>query len=298
MFSTDRFTLFLFKKDNYIEFLVIICYNRCQKGIGDDMSSNTLKYNTESKIIVFTGAIKSGSPYISKLPRNHESLFYVTKGNLIYESAAVRAVIREGNVGYIPRGFSDKSSAYECETVEYIAINLNIEDVNKTEYDLPFSPVIPQSSKSSYEKLFGKLLSVFNSKRDGYLYLSHGIIMQIIGQLMLDESILRRNNENPLELIINEMKENFSNPNLRICDLARSAGMSEKNFRRVFEKIYQKKPYAFLQEYRIEQAEFLLKYTSQNISDIALRCGFSDVYSFSHAFKRINKISPLKFRGV
>ena len=94
------------------------------------------------------------------------------------------------------------------------------------------------------------------------------------------------------------MKENFSNPNLKICDLAKSANMSEKNFRRIFEKVYQKKPYAFLQEYRIEQAEFLLKYTSQNISDIAIRCGFSDVYSFSHAFKRINKISPLKFRDA
>ena len=121
--------------------------------------------------------------------------------------------------------------------------------------------------------------------------------MQIIGQLMIDESILKRNNEDPVELIINEMKENFSNPNLRICDLARSANMSEKNFRRIFEKTHQKKPYTFLQEYRIIHAEFLLKYTSQNISDIALQCGFSDIYSFSHAFKRINKISPLKFRG-
>lgn len=262
------------------------------------MDRDTFTYNTASHIIVFFGAISKGNPYISKLPRDHESLFYITKGNLFYENEIETAVIREGSVGYIPRGFSDKSSAYECDSVEYIAINLNIGNDTCSEYKLPFSPVIPQNAKSDYEKLFSKLLSVFNSKRDGYLYLSHGIIMQIIGQLMLDESILKRNKEDPIELIINEMKENFSNPNLKICDLAKSANMSEKNFRRIFEKVYQKKPYAFLQEYRIEQAEFLLKYTSQNISDIALRCGFSDVYSFSHAFKRINKISPLKFRDA
>ena len=160
MFSTDSFVYFLFKKDKTIEFQAFLCYNRCQKGIGDSMDIDTFRYNTESKIVVFSDAIKAGNPYISRQARDHESLFYITKGNLLYESYVERAVIHEGSVGYIPRGFCDKCSAYDCNAVEYIAINLNIGNEIKTEYDLPFAPVIAQNTKSNYEKLFGKLLKL------------------------------------------------------------------------------------------------------------------------------------------
>ena len=75
-------------------------------------------------------------------------------------------------------------------------------------------------------------------------------------------------------------------------------GMSEKHFRRVFYDVYKKKPHEFLKDIRLNNAEQLLLNTSKSVSDIAIRCGFSDVYSFSHCFKRNFGISPKAYRKM
>ena len=92
------------------------------------------------------------------------------------------------------------------------------------------------------------------------------------------------------------MKSNAGNTELQIFELSSISQMSEKNFRRIFKALYGQTPYAFLQKYRIEKAEILLIHTDKSISEIALSCGFSDVYSFSHCFKRHFGISPQGYR--
>ena len=49
---------------------------------------------------------------------------------------------------------------------------------------------------------------------------------------------------------------------------------------------------------KINKAEILLLYTSKNISDIALQCGFCDIYSFSHCFKKHTGMSPREYRAA
>ena len=98
------------------------------------------------------------------------------------------------------------------------------------------------------------------------------------------------------EKAIEFLKQNYSDPNLKVSDLAKSINLSEKHFRRLFLSIHKKNPYTYLQEFRISKAELLLLNTSKSISDIALQCGFSDIYSFSHCFKSQNGISPSEYR--
>ena len=99
-----------------------------------------------------------------------------------------------------------------------------------------------------------------------------------------------------IEKAIDCIEKNFGNPVFKISNLAAVMNMSEKHFRRIFLDVYNKTPYLFLQEFRINKAEILLLNTTKNISDIALQCGFSDVYSFSHSFKKHNGISPSEYR--
>ena len=93
------------------------------------------------------------------------------------------------------------------------------------------------------------------------------------------------------------LNRNYDSASLKISHLADVVNMSEKNFRRIFYDVYNKTPYAFLQELRINKSEILLLNTSKNVSDIALQCGFCDVYSFSHCFKKHMGISPTEYRA-
>ena len=72
--------------------------------------------------------------------------------------------------------------------------------------------------------------------------------------------------------------------------------MSNKNCRRLFMKVYGEHPHSFLQKLRLNQAKTLLLYTTESIGNIAQRCGFSDIYSFSHCFKRKIGVSPMMYR--
>ena len=100
-----------------------------------------------------------------------------------------------------------------------------------------------------------------------------------------------------IEKAVDCIKKNYGNAGFKISDLATVMNMSEKHFRRIFLDVYKKTPYLFLQEFRINKAEILLLNTTKSVSDIALQCGFSDVYSFSHSFKKHNGISPSKYRA-
>ena len=75
-----------------------------------------------------------------------------------------------------------------------------------------------------------------------------------------------------------------------------TSGMTRAN--QTLEVIYGKTPYEYLQKYRIEQAEALLRFSSKSISEIAEQCGFSDIYSFSHCFKRQVGIAPKEYRNT
>lgn len=264
------------------------------------MDNGIFNYHISDSAIVFTDTIKNGSPYIAETPRNHESLFFVTNGTLIYDNGKSQSTITKGQVGYIARGSVDMSSAYHCDSVSYIAVNFNFaEDETKLFATLPFDTVCSSGTFYNYEKLFSNALTCFRARNPGSLTAANGILLQIIGHLY-NEHIMKDNDIKKVKKIeksVEHMKKNYDNTGFKISSLAKIANMSEKHFRRVFFDVYNKTPFAYLQEFRIDQAEILLQNTSKSISDIAIQCGFSDVYSFSHCFKKHMGISPNKYKS-
>lgn len=249
--------------------------------------------------IVFTDSLKENSPYIASKPRNHESLFFVTKGSLLYEKDGASAVIPEGQIGYIARGSVDKSSAYLCNEVSYIVVNFCFDRQNPSpKRTLPFNTLCSPLFAYSYEKSFKKLLDCFLAKTPGYIAICNGIIIQIIGQLYNEHKIqsVDFTKMKKIEKATKYLMENYGNSALKISDLANTVNMSEKHFRRIFSDVYNTTPFSFLQSFRIEKGQILLLNTTKSISDIAALCGFSDVYSFSHCFKKHTGVSPGKYK--
>ena len=263
------------------------------------MEQQVFNYHLQDDTIIFTDTLKKDGPYISRAPRNHESLFIVTKGALLYERDGERHVIEKGQVGYIARGSIDKSSAYQCEEVSYIASNFCFDRQNaRPTRTLPFDELCSAGIAYPYDKLFARAHHSFLSGAPGCIAVCNGLLLQIIGHLyserMTGSADLIKGRR--LEKSIQYLRENYGSADLTISSMACIANMSEKHFRRLFFELYRQTPYAFLQQFRIDRAEILLSNTAKSIADIALQCGFSDVYSFSHSFKKHTGRSPGEYR--
>ena len=125
-------------------------------------------------------------------------------------------------------------------------------------------------------------------------------LYQIIGQLYNDLVFDKINYKtaNKIEIALDYFNRNYSRSDLKIREVAEMTGMSERHFRRVFYDVYKKKPQEFLRDVRMNKAELLILNTSKPVYDIAIQCGFSDVYSFSHSFKRNFGVSPKAYREM
>lgn len=262
------------------------------------MNTSSFHYQTQDNLIFFTDTLNPNHPYISETPRDHESLFFVTNGTLLYEEGTHSQIIDQGQVGYIRRGSIDKSSAYHCDQVSYIAVNFCIDKENPVP-TLPFRTLCSDGTAYPYENLFSQALHYFLLKSPGYLPICSGLLLQIIG-FLYNEHTISPDTLQKMQKIRNSMdylKEHYDEPELKISTLSQIENMSEKHFRRIFIDVYKKTPYAYLQEFRISKAEILLLNTTKSISDIAFQCGFSDIYSFSHCFKNHVGVSPANFRS-
>lgn len=84
---------------------------------------------------------------------------------------------------------------------------------------------------------------------------------------------------------------------LRVEDLAASAHLSPSQFQRVFRKTFGISPIRYQLDLRMKLAARMLVESAHPVGEIALRCGYADVYYFSRAFRKAHGISPRAYRN-
>lgn len=249
--------------------------------------------------VFFSATLTADNPYISSKPRNHDSFAFVTDGTLGYEKEGTLKLIKKGQVAYIAKNATDKSSAYHCASVSYIAVNFNFDANNILSNPIfPFKTCCSGKNAYKYGRLFEEAIYEYNLNLQGSKLICNGLLYQIIGLLYHDFIFDNINGKmaNKIEIALDYLNQNFQRSDLKVSEFAAQVGMSEKHFRRLFFGVYNKKPHEFLKDFRLNKARLLILNTSKSISDIAIQCGFSDVYSFSHCFKREFGISPKMYR--
>lgn len=83
-----------------------------------------------------------------------------------------------------------------------------------------------------------------------------------------------------------------------VSEMCRALYVSPTYVRRVFQKLLKQSPLEFIHSVRIREAEMMLLTTSEPISVIAAKLGFSSPYHFSNEFRKHHRISPVKYRNT
>ena len=95
--------------------------------------------------------------------------------------------------------------------------------------------------------------------------------------------------------VLEFVHENLQTP-ISIHMLCRIAGLSRPRFHALFQLAFGCGPMHYVKKMRLERAARLLIRSNEKLDAIAFRCGFSDSFHLSHAFKSHFSISPKMFR--
>ena len=83
---------------------------------------------------------------------------------------------------------------------------------------------------------------------------------------------------------------------MRVADLARHAKMSVSAFAHAYPRRAGESPYRTVQRLKLEAAKRLLLQDGLSVKECAERLGFSSEFHFSRLFKRLEGMSPMRYR--
>jgi AraC-like DNA-binding protein len=103
-------------------------------------------------------------------------------------------------------------------------------------------------------------------------------------------------NSRRIEKVFEYLNANYSRP-ISLTEVAKVANMPETSFSRFIKKRIGSTFVDSLNEIRLGHATRLLIDTTQNVAEIAYKCGFNNISNFNRMFKKRKGCTPKEFRG-
>lgn len=104
------------------------------------------------------------------------------------------------------------------------------------------------------------------------------------------------NAEQYLSQAIEYIQQRYVNKNLTVSEIANYVGIDRTYLYRIFNDYLHLSVQNFIQQFRLDKAKGLLKFSNTPISMIAYDCGFENPSYFSTVFKKYFQITPLQYR--
>lgn len=257
------------------------------------------------------------SEYADTVPYDNR-LFFACHGTGEIEVEGVRYNMERGALLIIPSGVQYRLLTPECD-VTYIGINFDYTSENS---DRP-TP-IPPAAAAAYEPgmklehiwfsdcacfngvvylsdclhLNGILMNVYREYTHRLIY-SDGIMSSMMKELLLQCARSKyvgelRGNSETVNKIIDFIHENYGK-RLTNKEIGDRFGLHPNYASNLFRAFTGIPLHRYVLETRISVSVKMLAAHELSISEIAECCGFSGVYHFSKAFKKIIGVSPSKY---
>lgn len=189
--------------------------------------------------------------------------------------------------------YSNKIDSIQAQFLTPLSQNLILfENVVRDDQDV--LSCVERIIDEYYSKRIGFELAIKGQIYDLIVLLLRGYVRKTYGEeeFQSRREILRR-----FRKVIDYMEQNFTEK-IDLERLSGIAGISAGHFCRLFKQITGMSAIDYINDLRINKAVGLIKSSGQNITEIAMNCGFSDSNYFSRIFKKSQKISPMQMKKL
>ena len=271
-----------------------------------------LKRGTDDFPIEFYHVDSNHSQYYMPIHWHVEFKFiHVIQGNLSLTLNDKTMNISKHNIVFIPSGFlhsaiPDNNCIYDCIVLDPDMLIVPPEScrkfigkIIKHEFEIPY---IYDETLCNIRDIIWRTFDALDNRPFAYELVVKGSLLEFFGTILSENlhsevAFHTQRNMHRIDHIkqaLEYIEANYAHP-LTLQEISSSIGMSPKYFCRFFKEMTNRKPFDYLNFYRIERACDLLQTTNLPIAEICHQCGFNDLSYFIKTFKKHKGTTPKQY---
>lgn len=278
---------------------------------------NLLNFTHDEEFPFFIQYVTHSGDMYMHSHKDFSELVIVTEGSARHIVENESYAISKGDVfvisGDTKHGFSDAMNFKLCNIMFEPSFWTNSSyDIKKTAGFQALFVLEPQYSKQvnfrSHLKLsaddYVKIFSIcddmhgnYTERADGWQTLFISGFLRLAAELS-QLYIKRPDNSDQMIDLAKAIAyiEAYYTQNIEVAELAAMSNYSVRQFIRIFKRLYDCKPTEYIRRLRMKSACVLLRSGNLPITDIAVRCGYSDGNYFSRVFAKDMGMAPREYR--
>ena len=246
---------------------------------------------------------------------NEIEIIYIHKGRLNVVIDGVEYEGKEGSLYFVNPSQMHMMCTDDL-TVEYYTLLYDIDLITfekKTEFDVELEKIwnnevqfgVDLSDYRLYKKILGRIQKIvlLNEEKDIFYKLDTRLNLIRIMQMMIkqetgsghvDENYNIKNGE-VKKKIISYIENNYTSK-ITLAEISEVVHMSQKYFSRFFKENFGINFVDYVNRVRLDKAVSMLLSTDEQVTEIALACGYTNISYFIRSFKKAFGTSPHAFR--
>jgi len=222
-------------------------------------------------------------------------LTYIINGRAEYIIDGQAYNVTAGDLLCIPPGSSRVAGSVEPALFSGFAANFFMRAADGTDVDVPLPLHTNIGIHNDIISLYKKINEEWPRRSPGYVMRVRALFMAILQRLMamLVYEVDTYRFDPRVKAAIRHISDHYAEP-MQITDVANVVSLNPVYFGALFKKETQMAFRDYLNMIRLNQAEDMLRTGEFNVTEVALRCGFSDVFYFSRLYKKQKGVPPSK----
>ena len=262
-----------------------------------------------------------GIPNISIKTHWHDEteIIYVTEGEISANINDLTYNCRMGDILIINKGEihnitgMDGAVSYYAFMFDASALSFSAADTVQKKYLDPINrDELIFRNKIGKDESFNKELTdiimqialVNMDHTPAYMLITKGLLLQLFGILFAGKLYYEKKSNSSsehkyilLKQIVQYIDEHFSEP-IHLNDISARFNITPKHFCKFFKNNFHKTLTEYIIDMRVEYALNLLSDTDDSVTDIAFKCGFSNMSYFTRTFKHKTGYTPSQFKKL
>ncbi|HHY81511.1 MAG TPA: AraC family transcriptional regulator [Clostridiales bacterium] len=218
---------------------------------------------------------------------------YIISGEAVYMVDGKRHVVRAGDLVYVKKNSSESAIVNPYNLMECYSFNGDILDISGNEITLPLPLVTHVGVHPDIIAYYQEMNTAWLVREPGYNTKARAIFMIILQCFykLIWHPNYKSDYDKRIKRVLQYTIDHYMEP-LTVNDMAEMIKLSPLYFGRLFKSETGQNYKQYLNFIRINKAENMLKSGIRSVSEVAVKCGFSDIFYFSKLFKKVKGYSP------